>query len=591
MNEKSALSPFQHCSLPSQDPAQQDASCIQGLHEKISVNPSVILIDVVVSPPNKRHTDGDLERLIVAIAEKTGLEPDIDLEVLASLQSTLRAADWRVTCAIRRGSHRHGPKVIDIWPSGGPQQAYGIAIDIGSTTIAAYLCDLVTGDMLGTSELTNPQVFYGADVMSRVSHSMMHPGTHLDMTAAVRDGVRQLIGELTEKFRVSSSQVLDAVIVGNPIMHHLYLGFDPYELGQAPFTFATSKALSVAARDVDLPIHPRAKIYLLPAVGNHVGADAAAVMLCESLQSTEAMTLIIDIGTNAEFFLGNCAGIVASSSPTGPALEGAEITHGQRAAPGAIERVRIHPVTKHIRFKVIGSDLWSDDPAFEASIRDIGVTGICGSGVIEMVAEMRMAGIIDQTGRIGEPEETGCKACFLDGRTVSVTLHQGSTKIIFTNNDVREVQMAKAALYASVRLLMDELDVQTVDRIILAGAFGSHISIKHAIVLGLIPDCAFENVTAVGNAAGTGACVALLDIDARCQIESAVRHITNVETATHPDFQRYFLSASDIPNADDPFQLLAKQVALPKVDFRKRPNRQRAQHRVPNGCDMSGQNY
>lgn len=576
MDETSALLPCQHHSAPTEGPAQREADCKKLSHEKITVNPAVILVDVEVCPPNKSHTDGDLERLIVAIAEKTGLEPDIEFEVLASLQSTLRAADWRVTCAIRRGNQRHGPKVIDIWPGDCTQSTYGIAVDIGSTTIAVYLCDLVTGKTLGTSEMTNPQVSYGADVMSRVSHSMMHPGTHLDMTAAVREGLRQLIGELTEKHRVSSSQVLDAVVVCNPIMHHLFLGFDPYELGQSPFTFATSKGLSVAARDVGLPIHPRANAYLLPAVGNHVGADAAAVLLCENLQSAASMTLIIDIGTNAEFFLGNSAGIVASSSPTGPALEGAEITHGQRAAPGAIERVRIHPVTKHICFKVIGSDLWSDDPAFEASIRGIGVTGICGSGVIEMVAEMRMAGIIDQTGRIGGREETGCAACFQDGRTVAVLVYQGTTKIIFTNNDVREVQMAKAALYASVRLLMDALGVQAVDRIVLAGAFGSHISIKHAIVLGLIPDCAFENVTAVGNAAGAGACVALLDIDARYQIESAVRHITNVETATHPDFQRYFLSASDIPNADDPFLLLAKHLALPRVDFRKRSNRQRA---------------
>lgn len=574
MGESSTMAPFLH----NEDPARMDADFAQGEQGKFPVNPSIMLVDVVASPPVNTHTDGDLERLIAAIAEKTGLEPAVEFEVVASLQSTLRAADWRVTCVIRRGDHRHDAKVIDIWPNTFTTRVYGIAVDIGSTTIAAYLCDLVTGEALGTSELTNPQVMYGADVMSRVSHSMMYPGTHLDMTAAVRGGVRQLIEELTTNFEVSPVQVLDAVVVCNPIMHHLYLGFDPYELGQAPFTYATSKALNIEARHVDLPIHPRAKVYLLPAIGNHVGADAAAVLLSESPHTADILTLIVDIGTNAEFFLGNRAGIVASSSPTGPALEGAEIVHGQRAAPGAIERVRIHPVTKHIRFKVIGSEVWSDDPAFEASIREIGVTGICGSGVIEMVAEMRMAGIIDQTGRIGSPEETGCKACFQDGRTFSVSIYRGQTDISFTNNDVREVQMAKAALYASLRLLMDEAGVQTVDRIVLAGAFGSHISVKHAMVLGLIPDCAFDNVTAVGNAAGTGACMALLDVEARIQIERAVRHIKNVETATHPDFQRYFLSASDIPNADDPFPQVAKHLALPKMDFRKRPNRNRGKH-------------
>ena len=546
---------------------------------RFPVDALIKLIDVVVSPPENTHTDGDFERLTAAIEEKTGYIPDIAFGVLATLQATLRAANWRVTCVIRRGNERHCAEVIDIWPTGEEVQACGIAVDIGSTTIAAYLCDLVTGEVLATAEATNPQVLYGADVMSRVSHSMMHPGTHLDMKVAVRDGVRQLVEVVTAKCSVSASLVLDAIVVCNPIMHHLYLGFDPYELGQSPFTFATSKAICVGATSVDLPIHPRAQVYLLPAVGNHVGSDAAAVLLSESPDTADIPTLIVDIGTNAEFFLCNKSGIVASSSPTGPALEGAEITHGLRAAPGAIERVRIHPVTKQIRFKVIGSDVWSDDPAFKASINEIGVTGICGSGVIELVAEMRIAGIVDQTGRIGCPEETGCTQCFHDGRTVSILLYQGAPNICFTNNDVREVQMAKAALYASIRLLMDEAGLQAVEKIVLAGAFGSYISARHAVVLGLIPDCPFDQITAVGNAAGAGACMALLDVCARRRIERAVRTVRNIETATHPNFQAYFLNASDIPNAFDPFPTLEKHLTLPKMDFRKRPGRDRAERR------------
>ena len=218
-------------------------------------------------------------------------------------------------------------------------------------------------------------------------------------------------------------------------------------------------------------------------------------------------------------------------------------------------------------------DLWSDDPAFEPSISGIGVTGICGSGVIEMVAEMRLAGLVDQTGRIGSPEQTGCAQCFQDGRTFSVSLYQGATEIFFTNNDLREAQMGKAALYASIRLLMDETDVQTVDKIVLAGAFGSHISPEHAVVLGLIPDCPVEHISAVGNAAGAGACMALLDRHARSRIETAVLDIRNIETATHPSFQRHFLNASDIPNALEPFPHLAERLTLPKLDFRKRQRR------------------
>ncbi|WP_272006695.1 ASKHA domain-containing protein [Roseovarius sp. ZX-A-9] len=560
-------------------PATQGVVCKQVERKQFPVNPSIRLIEVVVPPPDNTHTLGDLERLTAALAQSSGLEPDVGIEVLASLQAKLRANGWRVTCVIRLGDQRRNPELIDIWPGTTAPVACGIAVDIGSTTIMAYLCDLATGDVLAAAEIVNPQVTYGADVMTRVSHSMMHPGTHLDMTAAVRDGVRQLVGHLTANCGVPADHVLDATVVCNPIMHHLYLGFDPVELGQAPFTFATSNALRVAARDVGLPIHARAQVYLLPAVGNHVGADAAAVLLSETPEASKALSLIVDIGTNAEIFLGNASGIVASSSPTGPALEGAEITHGQRAAPGAIETVRIDPVSKRIRFRVIGSEVWSDDPAFAASISDIGVTGICGSGVIELVAEMRMAGLIDQTGRIGSPEETGCAQCFLDGRTYSVSLYDAAN-ICFTNNDVREVQMAKAALYASIRLLMDESAVQTVDRIVLAGAFGSHISPKHAIVLGLIPDCAFDKVTAVGNAAGSGACMALLDVSARHRIEGAVRTIRNIETATHPSFQKYFLNASDIPNAADPFPCLATHLALPDLDFRKRSSRQRTRHQA-----------
>ncbi len=333
---------------------------------RFPVEPLITLVDVVVLPPEDTHNNGDLERLTAAIEEKTGHIVDIAFEVLASLQATLRVAKWRVTCVIRRGDARHCAKVIDIWPHAEARHAYGIAVDVGSTTIAVYLCDLISGEVLATAEATNPQVPYGADVMSRVSHSMMHPGSHLDMTAAVRDGLRGLINEVTVKCDVSLSHVLDAVVVCNPTMQHLFLGFDPYELGQSPFTIATSNALCVEARAVGLPIHPQAQAYLLPAVGGHVGADAAAVLLSESPDASDTLTLIVDIGTNAEFFLGNKSGIVASSSPTGPALEGAEITHGQRAAAGAIERVRIDPITKKIRFRVIGSERWSDDPMFEA---------------------------------------------------------------------------------------------------------------------------------------------------------------------------------------------------------------------------------
>ncbi|MDG1170436.1 MAG: ATP-binding protein, partial [Sulfitobacter sp.] len=258
-------------------------------------------------------------------------------------------------------------------------------------------------------------------------------------------------------------------------------------------------------------------------------------------------------------------------SPTGPAFEGAQISSGQRAAPGAIERVEIDPVSKLARFKVIGSDLWSNEEGFDSAIATTGVTGICGSGIIEMVAEMRMHGIVDAPGLIGTAEQTGSAAVFADGRTNSYLVYDGTAnggpKITVTNRDIREIQMAKAALYSGARLLMDKFGVEKVDRVVLAGAFGAHISTKHAMVLGMIPDCPLDKVTSAGNAAGTGARIALLNTDARAEIEQTVREIHKIETAIEPRFQEHFVNASAIPNAVEPFPILNSIVTLPSQTF------------------------
>jgi len=364
---------------------------------------------------------------------------------------------------------------------------------------------------------------------------------------------------------------MDVVFVMNPVMHHLFLGIDPYELGQAPFALCTSEALSVRASTLGLAIHPSARAYILPSIAGHVGADAAAVTLSEAPDKSEDLVLLVDVGTNAEIQLGNKDKVYACSSPTGPAFEGAQISSGQRAAPGAIERVEINPETKEPRFRVIGSEIWSDEPGFEESVATSGISGICGSGIIEAVAEMRMAGILDASGLIGSAEQVGTPRCFADGRTNSYMLWDGSADggpvISVTNPDIRAIQMAKAALYSGARLLMDKFGTDTVDRVVLAGAFGAHISPKHAMVLGMIPDCEIENVTSAGNAAGTGARIALLNVAARGEIEEIVRNIIKIETAVEPSFQSHFVNASAIPNSSDPFPILGSHVTLPDVNF------------------------
>ena len=539
---------------------------------EIVMNPAVKLFYVEVAEPDMHDPSGDLQRLRMALEAQWSLSGlQIDLTILQKLQPALRKGGWKVTCAVHLGTADIRPRIIEVWPGFHETPIYGLAVDLGSTTIAAHLCDLQTGEVVASSGIMNPQIRFGEDLMSRVSYSMMNAGGADEMTRAVREGMNTLFEQISGEAGIGTADILDAVFVCNPVMHHLFLGIDPFELGQAPFALATSDALNLTAAEMDLDLHPSARIYLLPCIAGHVGADAAAVALSEAPDKSEDLVLIVDVGTNAEILLGNKDKVLACSSPTGPAFEGAQISSGQRAAPGAIERVEIDPVTKEPRFRVIGSDLWSDEPGFEEAVGAGGITGICGSGIIEMVAEMRMAGIVDAPGLIGNPEQTGTERCIMEGRTYSYLVWDGSDKggpkITVTNRDIREIQMAKAALYSGARLLMDKFGVDHVDRIVLAGAFGAHISPKHAMVLGMIPDAPLDKVTSAGNAAGTGARIALLNTEARALIEQTVREIHKIETAIEPRFQEHFVNASNIPNAVEPFPILRSIVTLPEATF------------------------
>ena len=539
----------------------------------IEMDPATRSYYVEVEEPDMHEPTGDFERLARALKAQWNIDGiDADLSVLRRLQPVLRKGEWKATVVLNRGNHDSRHRLLDIFPGFHEGALYGLAVDLGSTTIAAHLCDLADGKVLASSGLMNPQIRFGEDLMSRVSYAMMNKGGDVEMTRAVREAVNTLAIEVAKEAGVESSAIYEMVIVFNPVMHHLFLGVDPVELGQAPFALATSSSLALDARDLDLnDLNRNARVYVLPCIAGHVGADAAAVALSEEPDKSKDMVLVVDVGTNAEILLGNETRVLACSSPTGPAFEGAQISSGQRAAPGAIERVEIDPVTKEPRFRVIGVDLWSDDPGFAEATAATGVTGICGSGIIEAVAEMRMAGLVDQGGLIGSPDQTGTRRCEAHGRTYSYVMHDasatGGPKIMVTQGDIRAIQLAKSALYAGARLLMDTMGVDRVDRVTLAGAFGAHISPKHAMVLGMIPDVPLDHVRSAGNAAGTGARIALLNRAARDQIESVVHHIHKVETAIEPRFQEHFVNASAIPNAVEPFPELAKVVTLPDVSF------------------------
>ncbi|HEY7132846.1 MAG TPA: ASKHA domain-containing protein, partial [Candidatus Limnocylindrales bacterium] len=353
-----------------------------------------------------------------------------------------------------------------------------------------------------------------------------------------------------------------------PIMHHLLLGIDPIPLGSAPFALATDRAVTVQAAELDLVTHPGARVYVLPCIAGHVGADTAGVILAEAPHRSEVVELVVDVGTNAEIVLGNRDGVLAASSPTGPAFVGAQISGGQRAAPGAIERVRIDRETLEPRFRVIGSELWSDDPGFAEATAETGITGICGSGIVEVIAELFLAGVITPDGIVDGSLAARTPRVVADGRTFSYVLHdataEGRQRIAITQNDVRAIQLAKAALYAGVRLLMDHAGIETVDEVRLAGAFGSQIDPLHAMVLGLIPDAPLDRVKAAGNAAGTGALIALLSAAARREIEGVVRRVEKIETAVEPRFQEHFVDAMAFPHRTAPSTNLSTVVDLPE---------------------------
>ena len=522
----------------------------------IAVDPLIHLHYVEVAQPDMHDPASDFRRLSAALAQQWGIETvHADLAVLRRLQPILREGDWKVTVALRK---RH--EIVAIWP-GLRAQAHGLAVDIGSTTIAAHLCDLVTGDVVASAGVMNPQIRMGEDLMSRVSYVMMNPGGERALTAAVRDALRGLIDDVTRDAGLLPADVLDMTVVGNPIMHHLFLGLDPTELGGAPFALTIDAAVEIRAREVDLEIAPGGFVYLLPCIAGHVGADTAGVVLSEGPHLRDEITLLVDVGTNAELVLGNRTRLLACSSPTGPAFEGAQISCGQRAAPGAIERLRIDSETFEPRFQVIGCANWSNEPGFAG----IAVTGICGSGIIETIAEMFLAGLLTRDGVIDGAQAARTPRIVAEGRTFSYVIREAEPRLVVTQSDVRAIQLAKGALYAGARLLLDRYGVASPDRITLAGAFGSHIEVAYAMILGLIPDCDLTKVSAAGNAAGTGARIALLNAAARREIEALVRRIEKIETAIEPDFQRHFIDAMAIPHRSDPFARLRAVRWLPPL--------------------------
>lgn len=509
---------------------------------------------VEMKPATLHDPLGDWERLQNALKAEHGLEGlTLDYRTLTELQKAVRTGGWKVTVFVW-----HGREVLRVAP-GFAEYALGLAVDVGTTTVAGFLCDLDSGKVLAHHSMMNPQTPYGDDVMARITYAMTKPDGLEKLHAAILEGLNTIVAQVCEGAGYQPEDIVEAVLVGNTCMDHIFLNIFPKYVGVSPFVPAMHHSVDVKARDFGLKILPSGNVHVLPNEAGFVGSDNMACVIAEEPYNQDDIMLVIDIGTNGEMVLGNRHKLISASVPTGPAFEGAQITYGMRAAVGAIENVDIDPVTWETRFRVIGQDQWSD----EIPPEDIKARGLCGSAMIDLGWEMFRAGVVDATGRFSK-ETLSPRLREGPGGLEFVIAWANQTSIgrdiTFNVNDVRALQLAKSAMYSAAKIMMRRLGVQKLDKVVLAGAFGSFIDKVKAMAMGLYPDCELHNVYAVGNAAGDGARIALLNVDKRAEADQIARQIEYVELTVQPDFEKQFAAAMHFPHMTDSFPHLQKML-------------------------------
>ena len=540
-------------SVPKKSQSAKQVVLEAGSSRQIAIKPAVKSYFLRLMPPTLEDPMDDQQRLLRALYESTGLgDITLDYTVLCNLSQVLRENNWEVTVTVREDKQ----EIVRV-RGGDYSRKLGIAIDIGTTTLAAYLCDLDTGELLQKASRMNSQIGYGEDILSRVSYATSNPDGLQTLHDIIINDVNELATELTAGIGGTPEDVDEMVLVYNTVMHHLALKLYPGYVGRSPFAPVAAHALDIKARDLGININPAGWVHSLPIEAGFVGADNMAVVIAEEPYNSDKIKLIIDIGTNGEIDLGNRDRLLCTSCATGPALEGAQIKFGMRAAPGAIEGVKIDKETLEPSYKVIGNDTWY--PELEVT----GALGICGSGIIDVFAALYEAGIVGKSGRINNKLDTPRIRRDENGKWEYVLAYAKETgigqDIVVTQADIRAIQLAKGAIYVGAEYLLNKYGIDHVDEVILAGAFGSYINKRSALVMGMFPDCDLDNIHAVGNAAGDGARIALLNIDKRHEADEIARKVEFVETAAEPDFQEHFMEAIAIPHAKARFHHVTKQ--------------------------------
>ena len=547
----------------------------------IDHNPAVRLYYVEVDPPTFEEPTGDFERICRALEREYGLSDlTIDIVALRTLPNVLRDGNWKVTVSVWNEK-----EVIRIRP-GKVEHAYGMAIDVGTTTVAAYFCDLTTMEVVDTVSMMNPQCKYGEDVMARITFHMTSPDGLKRMSDDIIEGLNDLIDqavantyppkkkkkkkkgedgpdefvEVPEEgktyLRLAREDIEDITIGFNTAMHHILLGLNPEYVGMAPFPPVIHHSMDIKARDLCVNINPSSYLFVLPNEAGFVGADNVGVLIAEEPYKHEENQLIIDIGTNGELVLGNRHKLISSSCATGPALEGAQLSFGMRAAPGAIERIEIDPETREVNYKVIGRDAWRK----YSEPKEMKAKGICGSGILDVLAELYRSGVIAKSGVFNKKALQDCPRFRInpDNRQPEFVLawaEESSIEkdIVISQKDVRQIQLAKGALYAGCKLMVKRMGLEKVDKVKIAGAFGTHVDRTKALIMGLFPDCEIEMIQSVGNAAGDGCRAALLNVKKRVEANWCARNVEYIELTVEPTFQKDFMEAMQLPHMTDSF--------------------------------------
>ncbi len=570
---------------------------------KIDWNPAVKMYHVKVVPPTFEEPTGDFERICAELQRNFGLKDlTIDWHALRKLPSRQREGNWEVTVAVWMDK-----EIIRVLP-GKVEDYYGLAIDVGTTTVAAYFTNLRTMEVITTVSMMNPQCKYGEDVMARITYHMSNPDGLNTMSNDLIEGLNTLVRQACESthppkkrkkapkeevidmaeaedaledekpedkdkekkyLRINPNDVVDMTIVCNTAMHHILLKLDPEFVGLAPFPPVIHRSLDIRARQLGIKINDSAFVHILPNEAGFVGADNVGVLIAEEPYKSDEIQLLIDIGTNGELVLGNNRKLISCSCATGPALEGAQLSYGMRAAPGAIERIKIDPETHEVDYKVIGRDAWRSFSEPEK----MKTKGICGSGILDVLAELYSSGVIMKSGRFSKNQKSNRYRVNPDTKQPEFVIAWANETsigkdVVISQKDIRQIQLGKGALYTGCKLMMRRMGLEKVDVIKIAGAFGTHVDKTKALIMGLFPDCDLDKVLSVGNAAGDGARAALLNREKREEANWVSRNVEYIELTVESDFQQQFMESMQIPHMKDQFPHL-EGVVRPEVLHQK----------------------